>query len=79
VKEINDDVLTGFSTPACFKSDLAEPGFDKYFTVKNVNGEFEDSYEALLFKKTYILHTFFEVLKKYSGSEASDFFKEMEE
>lgn len=60
VKEINDDVLTGFSTPTCFGTDLLEETFDMYFTVaENENTDDEEE----LFKKTFCLHLFFEVLK----------------
>jgi hypothetical protein len=79
VKEINDDVMAGFSTPNCFKNELNEPSLDKYFCVKEVNGEYEESIDDVLFMKTYVLHTFFEVLKKQSTKEAKDFFTEMEE
>jgi hypothetical protein len=79
IKDINDDALAGFSTPNCFKNELKEPSFDKYFTVREVNGDYEDSIDKLFFMKTYVLHTFFEVLKRQSTKESKDFFKEMEE
>lgn len=71
VKEINEDVMTGFSTPDCYKSDLMEPSYDKYFTV-NVTSD-ETEYFEKLFKKSYILHVFFKLLQQRTGSKKEGF------
>lgn len=81
IKEINDDIIAGFATPEILQNDLKEPGYEKYFVIPNCNvaDDIENKYLQQLYKKTYILQIFFEVLKRRHGKSTKDFFKDLEE
>lgn len=81
IKEINDDIIAGFATPEILQNDLKEPGYEKYFVIPqcSVADEVENEYLWQLYKKTYILQIFFEVLRWRHGKITKDFFKDLED
>jgi hypothetical protein len=63
--------LTGYCTPEIYKNELKEPG--PFILTQTIDSSEEGELKKL-YKKTYILQIFFEVLKRKHSNKNKDFF-----
>jgi len=76
IKEINEAITTGFSTPDFFIEELKEPRFEKFFQVKEKgdNGE----YFKKQYKKFFILYLYYKIKTQDLEVTKKDFYESLD-